>query len=113
MARFYGKIGFGVTEETRPGVWMDKIVERPYYGTANRIIARQEPAEKVNNDLVLNDEISVIADSYAYAHYSEIKYVVYMGVKWKVTAVQLQRPRLILNMGKVWNEDTEAEDDET
>ncbi len=106
MARFYGKVGFGITEEVRPGVWMDNIVERPYYGTENRIVARQEPADKVNNDLTFNNEISIIADTYAYAHYSEIKYVEVMGVKWGVTAVRMDRPRLVLNIGKVWREDT-------
>lgn len=108
MARFYGNIGFGVTEEVRPGVWMDKIVEHPYYGTETRVVARQEPAEKVNNDLTFNNEISIIADTYAYSHYAEIKYVVVMGVKWGVTAVRMDRPRLILNIGKVWKEDSDG-----
>lgn len=108
MARFYGKIGFAVPGEVRPGVWMDTIVERPYFGTSNRVIAREESTSKVNDNLVLNNEISVMADSYAYAHYSEIKYVIFMGVKWKVSAIQMQRPRLILNIGDVYNENKEA-----
>lgn len=32
MAKFYGVIGYAVTEETKPGVWTEKIVERMYYG---------------------------------------------------------------------------------
>lgn len=109
MARFYGKVGFGISTEIRPGVWMDEMVERPYYGTETRVVARQEPADKVNNDLALNNEISIIADTYAYSHYSEIKYVIVMGVKWGVTAIRVDRPRLILNIGKVWREDTDGE----
>lgn len=105
MARFYGKIGFAVAGETRPGVWMNTIVERPYFGTLNRVVARDQSADKVNNDLVFNNEISIAADSYAYAHYSEIKYVKFMGAKWNVSAVQMQRPRLILNMGDVYKEE--------
>ena len=88
MARFYGKIGFAVTGETRPGVWMNTIVERPYFGTLNRVVARDQSADKVNNDLVFN-----------------IKYVKFMGAKWNVSAVQMQRPRLILNMGDVYKEE--------
>ena len=105
MARFYGKIGFAVAEETRPGVWMDTITERPYFGTLSRVVAREQPANKVNDDLVFNNEISIVADSYAYAHYSEIKYVIFMGAKWRVSAVQMQRPRLILNIGEVYKEE--------
>lgn len=109
MARFYGKVGFKFVNETKPGVWMPQIVERKYYGDVNRIVARQETTEKVNTDLVLNNEISIVADSYAYSHYADIAYVVYMGVKWKVTAVQPTRPRLLLNIGKVWTEDEEEQ----
>jgi hypothetical protein len=105
MARFYGKIGYAMVEETAPGIWMDTIVEKAYYGTSNRIIARADSAEKVNDDLSLNNEISIIADPFAYEHYSHIRYVEFMGVKWKVTAVQVQRPRLILNIGKVYSDD--------
>ena len=32
MAKFYGVIGYAVTEETKPGVWAEKIIERMYYG---------------------------------------------------------------------------------
>lgn len=104
MARFYGKIGYAIVRETSPGVWMDDIVEKAYYGTCNRIITRSDPAEKVNDDLSLNNEISIIADPFAYEHYSRIRYVEFMGVKWKVSAVQVQRPRLILNIGKVYTQ---------
>ena len=109
MARFYGKVGFGVYTETKPGVWMEQITEKSYYGDAVQIVARQEPVEKVNDDLTLNDEIRIIADTYAYSHYGEIKYVELMGVKWKVTAVRVSRPRLILNIGKKWEEDEDGD----
>ena len=32
MAKFHGAIGFAKVEEDKPGVWVDKIVEREYAG---------------------------------------------------------------------------------
>ena len=36
MARFFGRIGYGETVETAPGVWVDDIIERSYYGDVIR-----------------------------------------------------------------------------
>ena len=32
MAKFYGKIGYGLTEETVPGVWTPQITEKDAIG---------------------------------------------------------------------------------
>ena len=32
MAKFYGIIGYAITEEIKPGVWTERIIERMYYG---------------------------------------------------------------------------------
>lgn len=38
MAKWFGKIGYAVTSETRPGIWEEVIVERNYYGDMTRIV---------------------------------------------------------------------------
>lgn len=104
MARFYGKVGYGVTVETEPDVWSDSITERDYYGNVLNETVSQEDSDKVNNDLRLSSRISIVADPFALGHYSDIKYVVDDGgVYWAVTSVELKRPRLILSTGGVYN----------
>lgn len=103
MAKFYGKIGYSETVETSPDVWEDQIVERVYRGDVNRISRKWEKSDGVNDDLNVSHEISIIADAYACEHFSAIKYVEWMGAKWKVPSVEVQRPRLILSIGGVWN----------
>ena len=44
MAKFYGAIGYAVTEETKPGVWTEKIIERMYYGDLTRNARRLQSA---------------------------------------------------------------------
>lgn len=106
MARFYGKVGYAETVEASPGVWEDQIVERNYYGDVTSTTSRWEHGENKNDNLDIQNNISIIADAYAYEHFSAIKYVEWMNQKWRVGSVQVQRPRLTLSIGGVWNGNT-------
>lgn len=103
MAKYFGQIGYYVTEETRPGIWESVFVERDCYGDEQRNLRRFETSSKVNDDLNINLTLSVVADPFAYNHFHEIKYATYRGVKWKVTTVEPQFPRLLLTLGGVFN----------
>lgn len=107
--RYYGKVGYCPTVEVRPGVWVkDQIVERPYYGDVIKFTRRYQTADKVNDDLEISNRISILADPYAYEHFSEIRYVTWMGVKWKVPSVEVEYPRLKLTVGGVYTENDES-----
>lgn len=103
MAKFYGKIGYGVTGEIRPGVWDEIITEKPYYGDVNKLSRRLRTDDKVIDDINIANEISILADPFAYENFSTIKYVEYMGAKWKVSNVEVRFPRLILVTGGLYN----------
>lgn len=103
MAKFYGPIGYSVTEETAPGVWEEKITERMYYGDLIRNTKRFQSTDQLNDDINIANEISVLADPFAYDNFHSMKYVGFMGTKWKVISVEVQYPRLILTIGGVYN----------
>lgn len=104
MARFYGKVGFAIASEIRPGVWDDTITERYYFGDTIRNTRRHESGQdKVLDDVNISNEFSIIADAFANENFHHIKYVEYMGVLWKVSTIAVQRPRLILSTGGVYN----------
>lgn|SRR5574344_1002364 len=104
MAKFYGVIGYAIQEETSPGVWSDMVVERKYRGDVLQNQNRWQSSEKVNDDFVIDNKLSIISDPFAYENIQYIKYVQWMGVKWKVKKVEIMRPRLILTIGGVYNE---------
>ena len=101
--KWYGKIGYAVTEETTPGVWTEAITERPYYGDLLRNTRKWQSSEMLNDNLNLANELSIVADPFAYEHFSSIRYVEFGGAKWKVSNVEVQYPRLILSIGGVYN----------
>lgn len=103
MAKFFGPIGFATTVEIRPGVWTEKIVERNYRGDVIRNTRRLQTADQVNDDINISNEISIVADPFANGNFHSMRYIGFMGAKWKISSVEVKYPRLILTLGGVWN----------
>lgn len=104
MAKWFGKIGFAVTKETKPGVWTEEIVDREYCGDLIRNTRRLQSSDQVNDDINIANEISIVADPYANENFHAMRYVEFMNSKWKINTVEVMHPRLILELGGVWNE---------
>jgi len=103
MGRFHGRVGYGETVETEPGVWEDSIVEHSYFGDVVRNARNLREGENLNPDLSVQNSISIVADAYANDHFFAIRYVEWAGVLWTVSSVEVQAPRLLLRLGEVYN----------
>lgn len=105
MAKFCGKVGFVQTVETFPGsgVYEERATERFYYGDLLQNTRRLQSSDKVNDDINISNEISIVADPYIRENFHSMRYVVFMGSKWKVSNVDVQYPRLNLTLGGLYN----------
>ena len=103
MAKFYGSIGYADTVDTAPGVCVDDIVEYSYYGDFIRNTRQLQSGETLNDDINVTNEISIVADPYARQNFHKMRYIEYMGVKWKISKVEVNYPRLILSIGGIYN----------
>lgn len=101
--KFYGVVAYAITEEVIPGKWKERIVEKWYRGDITRVSRRLQSADKVNDDIRINNEIRILADAFAYQNFQNIRYVVWMGTNWKVESVTVDRPRLVLEIGGEYN----------
>ena len=104
MTKFFGKIGYAMTQETKPGVWTDQIIEHEYYGDLLRNSYRFQTSDKVNDDVLIANEFSIIADSFAKDNFHLMRYIEFEGTKWKITNVEVRYPRLNLTVGGIYNE---------
>lgn len=104
MTRFYGAIGFAETIETAPGVWQDRIIEKMYKGIVSRYQTRYNQGSEMNDELRIDNELSIVSDPFLDNHVASIRYVVWMGSKWKVTSISVKEPRLVLQIGGLYNE---------
>ena len=103
MAKFYGPIGYAQTVEIKPGVWKEQITEKLYYGELTRNTRKLQTSDKLNDDINIANELSIVSDPFANENIYSMRYVEFMGAKWKITDVEVQYPRLILSIGGVYN----------
>ena len=103
MAKFYGAVGYATTVKTAPGVSEEVLEEHDHYGDIERITSRLTPTSTLNDNIVVSNTISIMGDDQAYQNFHAMRYAVWMGAKWKITSVDVRRPRLILTLGEVYN----------
>ena len=109
MTKFYGKVGYIEMAETKPGVWRPVETLQEYYGEWTRYTSKFQVSSAGTNDNVnVANELSIVADPYAIQHFSNIRFVEFMGAKWTVTAVEPKHPRIILTIGGLWNGSEQA-----
>lgn len=109
MTKFTGLVGYVTQEETAPGVWSpvespkmmrgDIIRQSSTNGNGERV----RDTGKVNDDISLNHRVSLLGDAYAFDKYYNIKWIMIDNLKWEVSSVEIQRPRIIVSLGGLWN----------
>lgn len=105
MPKIYTTIGYAPRyKETAPGVWEENVVEKNYYGEIIRNTRRLENQGQVNDSVNINNRISIVADPYARENYHTMRWIMFMGSKWKIVEVEVEYPRLILTLGGLFNE---------
>lgn len=99
MAKFHGTIIYVLSKETSPDVWEEQTIEREYSGDILRSYKKYSSNDKINDDIKFFNEISIVADPFAFENFVYMKYIVYMNHKWKIQSVELKYPRLIITPG--------------
>ena len=103
MPKFYGNIGYAISKETAPGVWVEDIVEHKYSGDVYRNTRKLQSGNQVNDSIDISNEISILSDPFANENFHSMRYVTYMSAKWKVSSVKVRYLRLNLTVGGLYN----------
>lgn len=103
-----------MTYETSPGVFTERYIERPYKGDVVRNNRQWSPSEHLNDNIAINNEISIIADSFMNHNFGVMRYVRWKGQAFEITSavVDVERHRITLSVGGVFNvpdPDTDSE----
>ena len=103
MAKFCGIIGYVKTIETRTGIYEEVVIENEYYGDVIKNTRKLKESDKVNDDINISNRFSIIADPFANNNFHAMRYIMFMGTKWKITDVEVQYPRLVLTVGGIYH----------
>ena len=77
------------------------------------IAEKDKTSGSINDNILLANVVSILADPFAIENCSYMAYAEIMGTKWKISEVEVQYPRLILTIGGVWNGDTTGTTEQT
>lgn len=103
MPKIHCTVGFAEFDNQN-GIWNSVFKEYQYHGEIIRNTRKLQNSGNINDNIVISNDISIIADPYARNNFHAIRYVTYMGTKWIVNSVDVQFPRLVLSLGGVYNE---------
>jgi hypothetical protein len=104
MAKFSGTLGFVTVEESDvAGVFEEVVTEVTYTGDILRNARRWDDSQKVISDLTVENRFSIVADSFAIDNTPNMRYLKVFGARWKITSVEIQRPRIFITVGGVYN----------
>lgn len=104
MAKYVGYIGYSVPTETATDVIRDVITEKKVYGDVLRNTRKLNYGQNANPSIDISNEFSIIADAYATNNFFAMRYITWMGQKWKITSAEPRYPRIIIQVGGLYCE---------
>ena len=91
--------------------YCDKVGYRRTYevldenGDGTGVSSRNSNGESINDNSLLSNSISIIGNPFALTNFTSIIWIEHLGVKWKVSSVDVTNyPRMVFSLGGVWNE---------
>lgn len=92
-------------EETRPGIYEEKYVERYYKGDVIRSSRRWDPSEHLNDNLTISNDISIISDDFVNQNLGAMRYLILMNQKYEIVSatIDTDKHRITLSLGSVFN----------
>lgn len=108
--RYYDDVTFVIQKEDpeAPGNWKEYKIVKPYMGEWKRVESKWIAGDKVNDDKRINNQLEIIADSFALANWTNIRCVKWRGLEWAVPTATLRPPRVVLEIGGLYNAGTES-----
>lgn len=101
---WYGEIAFNNQVETEPGIYENKPVKRYYYGDLTRD-SKRDQLQGINPDIVLVNQLTIVADPYLQNSFHDILYVTLNKTKWRVSSVEETYPTITLHFGQLYKEE--------
>ncbi len=109
--KYSGNAGFRITDvEVEPDVFEPQVVVKKVRGdvVTSRYHHDQNGDKSTIDNIRITNQISLVADQFFMKHISNLLYVESQGVKWNVESFTIKPPRVILDLGGVYNEQKNA-----
>lgn len=106
--RYAGAIGFAGTTETSPGIFEERITSRRYRGDVSMNAHRLTVEDTVNGQIKTGAVVSVLADEVLLDRAFDVRWVMYKGVKWQPSYIEIKHPRVVFTLGERYVDQEDA-----
>lgn len=105
MAKYSGMLGYVMpAKEDPPGIWKPSaVVEKLGRGDLIRQTVNNEDVGGLSDGININNQISIIMDPFVNKNLESLKYAILYGTRWEIKSLSINRPRVILTLGGVYN----------
>ena len=105
MAKYSGMLGYVMpAKEDPPGIWKPSaVVEKLGRGDLFGQTINNEDVGGLSDGITVNNQLSIIMDPFVYRNLESLKYVILYGTRWEIQSLSINRPRVILTLGGVYN----------
>lgn len=103
--KYSGLAGFEKKHnEVRPGVLQNQIKEVRIKGDVINYGHSLNPTQGSDQqDVHIRNRLSIVMNPYLRDNFSSLVYVIFMNVKWEVSSFTINGPRVIIDLGGVYN----------
>ena len=108
--KYFGNAGFRLKDvEVEPDAYEPQLVSKIIKGDVvqNRY-GRQNSDKSTIDNITITNQLSIVANQFLMKHISNLVYVKFQGVKWKVVSYNIKAPRIFVDLGGVYNEQENA-----
>ena len=105
MAKYSGMLGYVMpAKEDPPGIWKPSaVVEKLGRGDLFGQTINNEDVGGLSDGITINNQLSIIMDPFVNKNLESLKYVILYGTRWEIKSMTINRPRVILTLGGVYN----------
>ena len=105
MAQYSGMLGYVMpAKEDPPGIWKPSaVVEKLGRGDLIGQTINNEDVGGLSDGITINNQLSIIMDPFVNKNLESLKYVILYGTRWEIKSMTINRPRVILTLGGVYN----------
>lgn len=112
MRRYRGRITYRYVEETSPGVFEEIETSRIYRGDVIEERRSLAYRDTINGSLGTSTRVSIVADKFAFSHFTDIVSIELWGKRWQVSSAVPVHPRIECTLGDLYTVNTESDDEE-
>lgn len=105
MAKYSDNLGYVMPSvENPPGIWKpSEVTEKKARGDILNASVGLTSGDKLVDDITINNKLSIVMDPFINGNLERLKYVCMYGTRWEIKSISINRPRVILTIGGVYN----------